>query len=203
MLNSPYYGRSMGIDPGFGSSEFAIVISQGRNGKIEVLYADSLGERPRPEDCIDLVVKLRQQMGVQNIFIDASAAGFVTSLKYRLGDNDYNSYEYKVKASQTKIQSNIIDRLEHPLAYGKRYAIKPVNFATMHRELLSHDLQIISKHRIRIHPSFDKLTVALRTAFLKPNGTLDKEQTSYDDVLDAWSLSNLNYFFKESQALSG
>jgi hypothetical protein len=193
MLQSTFYGRSMGIDPGFGSSEFGICITQGRNGKIEVLYADSLGERPRPEECIDLVVSLRQRLRVQNIFIDASAAGFVTSLKYRLGDQDYNSYE----SDRKEVPDNIIDKLGHHLAYGKRYAVKPVNFGTMHRELLAHDLQIISKHRIRIHPSFDKLTVALRTATLKPNGTLDKENTSYNDVLDAWSLSNLNYYFKE------
>ena len=194
MLGSTFYGRSMGVDPGFGSSEFAIVISQGRNGKIELLYADSF-ERPRPEDVVDKIVRLRQELRVHNIFIDASAAGFITSLKYRLGDNDYNSYESRLN----KVPDNIINRLDDPLKYGHHYAVKPVNFSTMHKELLSHDLQIISKHRIRIHPRFDKLTVALRTATLRGNGTLDKEATSYDDVLDAWSLSNLNYFFKERE----
>lgn len=194
MLASTYYGRSMGVDPGFGSSEFAIVISQGRNDKIEVLYADSF-ERPRPEDLIDKIVRLRQELRVHNIFIDASAAGFITSLKYRLGDNDYNSYESRLD----KVPDNIINSIDDHLKYGHHYAVKPVNFGTMHKELLSHDLQIISKHRIRIHPTFDKLTVALRTAIVNPNGTLDKENTSYDDVLDAWSLSNLNYFFKERE----
>jgi hypothetical protein len=137
---------------------------------------------------------MRQEMRIQNIFVDASAAGFITSLKYRIGDADYNSYESRLP----KVQDNIVNSLTDGLIFGKGKAVKPVNFGTMHRELLSHDLQIISKHRIRIHPDFAKLTVALRTAALKPHGVLDKEQTSYDDVLDAWSLSNLNYFFKSN-----
>ena len=193
MLSSTFYGRSMGIDPGFGSSDFAIVITQGRNGKIEVIHVASYGDRPRPEVMVDIIASLRQRLRVQSIFVDASAAGFITSLKYRLGDSDYNSYESQNK----KIKDNVVEQLDDPVIYGRRHSVKPVNFGTLHRDLLSHDLSIISKHRIRIHPSFDKLTVALRTAYLKPNGTLDKEQTSYDDVLDAWSLSNLNYFWRE------
>jgi hypothetical protein len=192
MLASTFYGRVMGIDPGFGSSEFAIVISQGRNDKIEILYADSFA-KPKFEDMVAFVVKLRQEMRIPSIFIDASAADFVRSLKFKVGDNDYDSYESHLP----KVPDNIINSIEEGFTVGRRYSVHPVNFGTMHRALLSHDLQIIGKHRVRIHPTFDKLTVALRTAFLRPNGTLDKEQTSYDDVLDAWSLSNLNYYFKE------
>lgn len=36
---------------------------------------------------------------------------------------------------------------------------------------------------------FNKLVTALRTAVEKGVGTLDKEATSYDDVLDAFRLS--------------
>lgn len=192
MIRSTFYGRAMGVDPGFGSSNFGIAITQGRDDKIEVLYAEEF-EKPRPEECIDRIIELRQRFRVQSIFIDASAAGFITSLKYRIGDSDYDSYESRLE----KVPDNIINSLADPGIYGRHYAVKPVNFGTMHRALLAHDLQIISKHHIRIHPSFVKLFVALRTAFLKPSGVLDKEQTSYDDLFDAWSLSNLNYFWKE------
>ena len=192
MIDSTFYGRSMGIDPAFGSSQFAIVVSQGRNDKIEVLYADSF-QRPVFEEMLDIIAALRQKMRVPYIFIDASAAGFITSLKIKMGDTDHSSYAHVKPPLQ-----GIINTIHDPLIYGRNRVVKPVNFGTMHRELLAHDMEIIGKHQIRIHPSFDKLTVALRTAFLKPSGVLDKEQTSYHDVMDAWSLSNLNYFFKEN-----
>jgi hypothetical protein len=39
-----------------------------------------------------------------------------------------------------------------------------------------------------IHPKFNKLITSLRTAVEKGDGTLDKEATSHDDCLDAFSL---------------
>jgi hypothetical protein len=37
---------------------------------------------------------------------------------------------------------------------------------------------------LQIHPTMDKLVTALRSAWAK-DGVLDKEVTSYDDILDA------------------
>ena len=42
---------------------------------------------------------------------------------------------------------------------------------------------------VAINPSFNKLIVALRTAVEKGEGTLDKEVTSHDDLLDAFRMS--------------
>lgn len=47
----------MGIDPGFGPSQFGIVIIQFSDGVLQVLYADEF-ERPRDEDMINKVVDL-------------------------------------------------------------------------------------------------------------------------------------------------
>jgi hypothetical protein len=41
---------------------------------------------------------------------------------------------------------------------------------------------------IAIHPSFDKLLTALRTA-VAHEYRLDKEQSAFDDILDAFRLS--------------
>jgi hypothetical protein len=41
---------------------------------------------------------------------------------------------------------------------------------------------------IAIHPSFEKLLTSLRTA-VASKYKLDKEQTSYNDILDAFRLS--------------
>jgi hypothetical protein len=50
----------------------------------------------------------------------------------------------------------------------------------------------------QIHPSFENVTVALRTAATKgDNRDLDKETKSEDDVLDALQLSLLNSFFRK------
>ena len=46
---------------------------------------------------------------------------------------------------------------------------------------------------IRINEKFDKLIVTLRTAVSDDQGRLDKESTSYDNVLDAFRLA-LRYF---------
>ena len=46
-----YAQQSMGIDPGFGSSPFGIVVLQFSDGVLQVLYADEF-ERPRYEDMI-------------------------------------------------------------------------------------------------------------------------------------------------------
>ena len=49
---------------------------------------------------------------------------------------------------------------------------------------------------IAINPVFDKLITALRTA-VDNDGTLDKENTSYDDIFDAFRLSMKFYRFEE------
>jgi hypothetical protein len=42
---------------------------------------------------------------------------------------------------------------------------------------------------IAINPKFDKLITSLRTAISTDSGKLDKEQTSYHNVLDAFRLA--------------
>ena len=44
-----------------------------------------------------------------------------------------------------------------------------------------------------IHPRFNKLITALRTAVENGEGSLDKEATSHDDLFDAFRMSLLFY----------
>lgn len=44
-----------------------------------------------------------------------------------------------------------------------------------------------------MHPSFDKLITALRTAVENGEGRLDKDATSYDDVFEAFRLAMKYY----------
>jgi hypothetical protein len=66
--------------------------------------------------------------------------------------------------------------------------ILPINFNTEHKNMLSNLHAFISKGYLAIDPKFDDLLTSLRTAYAKEL-TLDKDQTSYDDLLDALRLS--------------
>lgn len=43
--------------------------------------------------------------------------------------------------------------------------------------------------QVAIHPRFSKLITSLRTAVENGEGSLDKDATSHDDLLDAFRLS--------------
>jgi hypothetical protein len=79
---STLYGRAMGVDQGFGSSDFAIVITQFRDNLIKVIYADEF-ERPLHNQMIEHIIRLNNKHHVGRIFIVASNTGFVSSLKQR------------------------------------------------------------------------------------------------------------------------
>jgi hypothetical protein len=68
----------------------------------------------------------------------------------------------------------------------------PVSFNVEHKEMLIHCEMMVEKSYIAINPIFDKLITALRTAIAEEN-SLDKEATSYDDILDAYPLALKNY----------
>jgi hypothetical protein len=70
----------------------------------------------------------------------------------------------------------------------------PVNFASMHKDMLAHVDELLSAKKIKIHPAFQKLITSLRMAVFNTNTrALDKEATSYNDIFDAFRMSLLNY----------
>jgi hypothetical protein len=71
--------------------------------------------------------------------------------------------------------------------------IRPVNFQKRHREMLQWTYTLMSKRFMKIHPSLQKLIVALRTAIVSDEWKLDKQQTSHDDILDSFRLALCNY----------
>jgi hypothetical protein len=70
--------------------------------------------------------------------------------------------------------------------------VVPVNFSTEHKSMLSHLHMMITKGYLAIPEKHDKLIISLRTAWAKEL-SLDKEQTSYDDLFDALRLSLKGY----------
>jgi hypothetical protein len=59
--------------------------------------------------------------------------------------------------------------------------------------MLSKTYELLSAHQIRINPTFSKLITSLRTALVNDSWSLDKEQTSFDDILDSFQMCCLNY----------
>ena len=135
---------------------------------------------------IDLIRKLKNKHHItKKIFIDASNSGFISTLKYQLGDYDYKTYTE---------QKNIINHMYDPRRDYNNVQVFPVNFASMHKDMLAHVNELLSAKKIKIHPTFQKLITSLRTAVVNINtGNLDKDATSYNDIFDAFRMSLLNY----------
>jgi hypothetical protein len=171
------YAKSMGIDAGFGSSKFGIVVTQLTWGHAEVVFAD---ERPDFGDMIQKIIDIRQNYGVGKLFVDAANPEIIRSLK-RAFDEPVN-YEHQLARIESK-------NLGHPVFHMD---VLPVSFNTEHKEMLSHTKLMLDRERVAIHPKYNKLLVALRTA-VATDGVLDKQMTAHDDVLDALRLS-LKYY---------
>ena len=66
--------------------------------------------------------------------------------------------------------------------------VLPVNFSTEHKQMLAHVAMLVSKEYLCIPKEYDKLIISLRTAYANEY-SLDKEQTSYSDSIDALRLA--------------
>ena len=182
-INS-YALMSMGIDCGFGSSAFGIVITRIADQKIQILFADEF-ERPDYNQMLDRILKLLQKYHVHKFYVDGANPEFIRSLKYQIGEISdpllYNQY--------------IEDAKKHHVPPEQIMKVVPVHFSTEHRTMLEHCKMILEEGRLMIHPSFDKLITSLRTAVENGEGKLDKQATSYDDVFDAFRLAMKYYKF--------
>lgn len=185
ITTDPMITRAIGVDPGFGSSRFGIVIQQWLNGIAEVIHVDDI-ERGSMTECLDAVLTLAHKHRVMKIYVDGSAAGFINDLKKSYGEN--RNYAEIIK-NNPKIVDRWISNLEPKVV--------PISFRERHEAMLRNVEQLLQKKLLRIHPSFSKLIIALRTATSKGDKyDLDKEKTSHDDLLDALQLSLLNLYLK-------
>jgi hypothetical protein len=77
----------------------------------------------------------------------------------------------------------------HSLVYN--IFVIPIHFSKDHKNMLAHTKRLLEygTGSIAIHPTYNKLITALRTAVEKDDGSLDKETTSHDDVFDSFRLS--------------
>lgn len=175
--------KSIGVDPGFGSSNTGIVVTElGADDKVHVIFAEEY-ERPMFQDMVNLVVDLKEKLGnVEQIFVDGNNPEFITAVKLQLGER----IDYQEEISNMEKRGLDIHQWG-PLTL-------PVTFSTEHKRMLGKTKRMIDDEVLYIHPKFDKLLIACRTAKAY-DGTLDKDETSFNDAFDALRLSLENYKF--------
>ena len=173
-------GRSMGIDVAWGdTSKFAIVITQFRNRKVEVFNAECF-EKPQTNYVINHIMQLKHRHHITKIYVDGANPVVIRELKSRIGEY----HDYYGRLTEVQIWG---------LRTSNSWQIIPVNFQKRHREMLQWTYTLMSKRFIKIHPSLQSLIVSLRTATVSEEWKLDKQQTSYHDILDSFRLSLCNY----------
>jgi hypothetical protein len=188
----PNAKKSLGIDPSYGSSNFAIVATQLVDGKIQVIEASEY-QRPNFTDMIQKIWQLKQQYGhVSNIYVDAANPEVWQALK-REFDENYNDQWVRDQISECrKFNLHVEDRM----------FVVPVPFSVEGAKMLQHTKWLLEEKDengsilIAIHPSFTKLLLSLRTAVANEY-KLSKDETVANDVLDAFRLSL--QFFKRSK----
>lgn len=181
----------LGVDPGFGSSMFGITITRlSHDGLANILHSEEI-ERGSIKECFDTVLRLAQQYRVMKIYIDASAAGFITDLKISYGEN--RNYAKVMKENSGIVDTWITSEEPRvvPVPFGS-----PNRHGVRYHEYMLRNLEIyLQKKVLRINPVFRKLLIALRTSTAKQEKyTLDKERTSHDDLLDSLMLSLLGFY---------
>ncbi|MGI0002461.1 MAG: hypothetical protein ACRD42_05220 [Nitrososphaeraceae archaeon] len=143
---------------------------------------------------IQKIWALKQYYGyVSNIYVDAANPEVWQALKREFNEN-YNDQW---------VRDQIAECRKYNLHVEDRMFVVPVPFSVEGSKMLQHCKWLMEEtdedgsSLVAIHPSFDKLLTGLRTAVANEY-KLDKEQTAYDDILDAFRLSLV--FYKRSKA---
>lgn len=191
---NPNAKKSIGIDPEFGPSNFAIVVTQFVDGKIQGIFAEEY-ERDDADFnvMINRVWEIKQRCGhVTNIYVDAANPEIWQALKREFSEPFNEQYITDQKAECKKYNLYLEDKM----------FVVPVPFSIEGAKMLQHIKWLLEEKEedgsslIAIHPSFEKLLTSLRTAIANEY-KLQKDDTSYNDILDAFRL--LLQFYKRSK----
>jgi hypothetical protein len=173
--------KSIGIDPAFSTSAFGLIT-------LEHIKTDNGKDIIRVVDC-HLIEKADPNQMVQLCWDIWSKYGFMNCLFYIDGSNRAMVNLLKIKWDES-LNWETNEELSPELV-----KIIPVNFNTNHKQMLGNLHAVISKGYLAIEPKYDKLLTSLRTAYANEL-SLVKEQTSYNDLLDALRLGLKGYSIK-------
>jgi hypothetical protein len=189
---NPNAKKTISLDPGFGSSNFAICATQYVDGKIQVIEASEY-QRPNFTDMIEKIWQLKQRYGyVSNIYVDAANPEVWQALKREFNENYNDKW----------IRDQIADCRKYNLHIENRMIVVPIPFSVEGAQMLQHAKYLMEEtdedgsSLIAIDKRFDKLLIALRTAVANEY-KLDKELSVFNDLLDAFRLCLT--FYKRSK----
>lgn len=171
----------IGIDVGFGSSAFAIVLVSVMDDKICVLETLELN-RQEFNDCIEKVseVMIKYNLSTNNtkILVDASAPSVIAAIKSNLNEQT-NYLQLLAYRKKNKVNDPYYDMV-----------VIPVPFTTdTKKQLLMNLKELVDDNCVAIDlQRHGNLVLALRTA-KATDMILDKNATTSDDVLDAMTLA--------------
>jgi hypothetical protein len=174
--------KVLSLDPAFGSSDFAYCVLGIRYGVLECLHCDSIS-RPDFSAAISKALYLYKFYDCRCIMVDAANPAVISALKKELGERT----DYMEQITQLKAQWGIKDVTDL-----KHYCqVLPVTFNAGEGKAMLAQAQVnLSQGGIAINPAHEKLIYALRTAIINPTtGALDKQQTQFDDCLDAFLIA--------------
>ena len=122
--------KSVGLDPGFGSSAFGVCITELVDGMIKVLHAE---EYPRPDfnEMIETTLSLLEKYGISyengcRVFVDGANPSFIRALKDRIigEDSDYERLIANIKTqygTTFNLQSMMYSMFVVPVAFNKEH----------------------------------------------------------------------------------
>jgi len=145
---------------------------EGEN-KIIVRFAEEYG-KANPQTIVDICHSLYRKHLNTLFFVDGANRGAVNLMKVAFSE----SLDWDTKDVSPQLMKII-----------------PVNFTTEHKAMLSHLHVLVNKGYLAIPSKYEKLITSLRTAYANEY-SLDKEQTSFSDSLDALRLSLKGYNIK-------
>ncbi len=177
---------SMGIDPSFGSSKFAITLLMLEDSIIKTIYTKEF-ERASFESMVRQVMQLRYQYKPIKIYIDAANPEFIKSVKLNLNENP--NYESVIaRATREKID------------YEYRMNVIPISFNEYGKELLGRFQKVVSKGWFALSPvEHSALVAQMRQARFLENGNLDKKENNSGATYDVFDSTRLALKMFESE----
>lgn len=165
---SPYKLHLGGVDFGFSSSLTTIYVGEidEENNVIRIMIGEEY-DKALPSFIARRIFEIHKQIPNLWWFVDGANRGAVNEVKGLFRE----SLDWE-RSEDVSPQSN---------------KIIPVAFVKDHKNMLQHTYHQITKERLAIPKNFNKLEIALRTAWAV-GFDLDKDQTMHDDHLDALRL---------------
>lgn len=169
--------KLIGVDQSGGVGLSGISATELRADGIYVLHADDY-ENMRYNELVDEVFKISKAIGNADFYYaDSAYHPFYSLIKQELEEPDDPNY----------IKDCIARATEGNFPVEKLMRVIPKNFRNRPNMNKQIALGLESRY-LHIHPTFEKLITFLTSATGDDKGKLDKEETSYDDVGDSFSM---------------